>query len=270
MPFFRIPRLHLVELEDLSWFPGTLRDLATDYLQFVEDRLRFHEPVIPVLTDLLARAETDRLIDLCSGGVGPWLGLERDLRGAGVPVQVTLTDKYPHLQAFQRAADASGGRIDHSVAPIDAMDVPADLSGVRTLFNSFHHFRPSAARRVLQNAVDAKQPIAIFEIPDRTLFSLLSILLFSPLAVLFSTPLIRPFRWKRLLFTYPVPAVPFTCVWDGTVSQLRAYTTEELLELGRSVDREGYLWASGRSRIRETPLHMTYLTGFPRGVGTPP
>ena len=40
-----IPRLHLVELEDLRWFPTVVRDLATDYLSrsFHEDLRGQHE-----------------------------------------------------------------------------------------------------------------------------------------------------------------------------------------------------------------------------------
>jgi hypothetical protein len=39
-----LPRLQLVELEDLTWFPHTIRDLATDYLQFMETRFALHKP----------------------------------------------------------------------------------------------------------------------------------------------------------------------------------------------------------------------------------
>jgi hypothetical protein len=34
----RLPRLQLFELEDLAWFPRTIRNLATDYLQFMQER----------------------------------------------------------------------------------------------------------------------------------------------------------------------------------------------------------------------------------------
>lgn len=34
----RIPRLHLFELTDQSWFPATIRDLVTDYLHFIETK----------------------------------------------------------------------------------------------------------------------------------------------------------------------------------------------------------------------------------------
>ncbi len=39
-------------------------------------------------------------------------------------------------------------------ASIDALDVPAERPGLRTLFNAFHHLRPEQARAVLASAVE--------------------------------------------------------------------------------------------------------------------
>ena len=44
-----IPRLHLFELEDQPWFPAAIRDLATDYLHFMETTFAMHRPVVPLL-----------------------------------------------------------------------------------------------------------------------------------------------------------------------------------------------------------------------------
>jgi hypothetical protein len=64
------------------------------------------------------------------------------------------------------------------------------------------------------------------------------------------TPFMRPFLWKRLLFTYPLPCVPMICLWDGFVSQLRAYTPDELRALGGTGGRPdalaGWLHAAHR------------------------
>jgi hypothetical protein len=44
-----LPRLQLFELEDFAWFPATIRDLATEYLEFMQTKLKLHEPMLPVL-----------------------------------------------------------------------------------------------------------------------------------------------------------------------------------------------------------------------------
>ncbi len=78
-----IPRLHLFELEDQPWFPGVVRDLATDYLHFVEIRLALHRPVVGLLLEALRMTKLERVVDLCSGGSGPVLWLHKALADAG-------------------------------------------------------------------------------------------------------------------------------------------------------------------------------------------
>ena len=145
---------------------------------------------------------------------------------------------------------------------VDAAKVPPELTGFRTMFNSFHHFSPRAARDVLQCAVLAGQPIGIFEIPERSAATIVP-LLFTPLFVAIATPFIRPFQWRRLLWTYVLPLVPMTCWWDGLVSQLRAYTVPELHELALELGE--YDWEADRIPIGATAGHLTYLLGIPKG-----
>jgi hypothetical protein len=254
-----VKRFHLFELEDQSWFPAVVRDLATDYLQFIQTRLRIDRAMTPLVRRVLERSGATRIVDLCSGGSGPLLLLVTDLAAAGVPVHATLTDLYPNVPAFDAIAGASGGLIDYERAPVDARRVPAHLSGLRTIFNGFHHFRPTDARSVLHAAASAGQPIAIFELSERSLRTLPVLL--TPLFVWLVTPFMRPFRWRRLLWTYPLPLVPLTCLWDGIVSQLRAYTLEELRQM---CEGSGAMtWEAGKIPIAKGRGRLTYLIGFP-------
>ena len=177
-----IPRLHLFELEDLRWFPTVVRDLATDYLHFMEHRFQLHRPVVPLLKHLLVEAQCRDVIDLCSGGAGPVPALHEALAAEGISTRFTLTDLYPNVEAFERAAFRSGGAISFVRESVDARNVSRSLIGARTLFNSFHHFRPSAARTIIRDAVHAKQPLAIFEISERSL-PITLLLLITPLIV---------------------------------------------------------------------------------------
>jgi hypothetical protein len=171
-----------------------------------------------------------------------------------------MTDLYPNVPAFEEIATQSGGRIGFETRSVDARNVPSDLTGLRTIFNGFHHLRPADARSVLHAAAAARQPIAIFEASERAWRTLIPIL-FTPLFVLIATPFMRPFLWRRLLFTYLLPAVPFTCFWDGTVSQLRCYTLDELRELceGSAPMR----WEAGQIPIAKGRGRLTYLVGSP-------
>ena len=258
-----IPRLHLFELEDQSWFSSEIRNLATDYLEFIQKAFALHRPVLGLLTDALRAARVDRVVDLCSGGGGPVLALQKELAAQGVSVHFILTDRFPNLRAFERITLSSSGDISFVAESVDARNVPQDLQGLRTIFNGFHHFRPADARTVLQDAARAAQPIAVFEISSRTLGTLLPLVFLTPLLVWLTTPWIRPLRWRRLLWTYVIPLVPLTCWWDGIVSQLRAYNVGELERLAAEVGAANYTWQAGQAPIISVPGKLTYLVGLP-------
>jgi hypothetical protein len=260
-----LPRLHLFEIEDQPWCPVIVRDLATDYLHFLEAKFELHRPVVGLLGRLLRTTGATRVIDLCSGGGGPIPALQRALASEGLSVPFVLTDRFPNLDAFKRieAQQALDG-ISFIAGAVDARAVPAELIGVRTLFNAFHHFRPVDAVAVLRDAANRGQPIGIFEIPDRTFRNSVSTLLLVPLVVMLTTPWIRPFRWSRLLWTYVVPLVPLICWWDGVVSQLRAYRVDELEQLAAAAGAHSYTWEAGRIPIASMPGSLTYLLGVPR------
>lgn len=263
-------RLHLFEIEDQPWCPAPLRDAATDFLRFALHAGDSYAPAAPLLAELLREAGESAVVDLCSGGGGPWARLLPALRAEGVGPLVTLTDLYPNLDAFRRAAEGLGGALRYEPTPVDAAAVPARLRGVRTLFTGFHHFAPPAARALLRDAVRAGQPIAVFEATERSARGLLATAI-SPLLVLLATPLIRPLRLSRLVFTYLVPLVPLLVLWDGMVSCLRSYTAAEMAALAAEAEGAGgYRWRAGQARGRG-PIPVTYLIGVPArrtaGVG---
>jgi hypothetical protein len=255
-----VRRFHLLELEDQPWFPRVIRDLATDYLQFISTAFRMDRAMTPVIRRVLDENGTANIVDLCSGGSGPLLLIVKGLAADGVPVRATLTDLYPNVPAFREMAAQSDGRIAFETRPVDARAVPADLTGLRTIFNGFHHLRPEDARSVLHAAAAARQPIAIFEISERRWGTLIPIVL-TPLFVWIATPFMRPFLWRRLVWTYLIPAVPFTCLWDGIVSQLRAYTLDELRRL--AAGSAAMRWDAGQIPFAKGRGHVTYLVGSP-------
>jgi hypothetical protein len=85
---------------------------------------------------------------MCSGAGRPWSGLSRKLQGDAPALHVRLTDKYPNLRAFQNVRSAAGNHIAYYPDPVDAMKVPGELQGFRTMLSSFHHFSPEEARAI--------------------------------------------------------------------------------------------------------------------------
>ena len=160
-------RVHLFELGDLDWFPRTFHQYETDYLAFIAETFgMLSRGFIAPITRLLDRAPERRIIDICSGGAGPWLSLlPRISSSDSLEPTVILTDISPNIPAMERVRTMSKGRIDFIAEPVDATAVPGALQGARTLFNGFHHLRPAVARQVLADAATKGQPIGVFERP---------------------------------------------------------------------------------------------------------
>jgi hypothetical protein len=235
----------------------------TDFLCFTMERFAPYSVAAPLLARALTRMGEGRIVDLCSGGGGPWLDLVRRIPATGGPVvRVTLTDAFPNRAAYARLGQQTAGLVGGETESVPATQVPERLGGFRTLFTALHHFPPPAARAILADAVRRRSGIGVFEITERSFLSLIGMLVL-PLMVLLATPFIRPFRWSRLLLTYLVPLVPLAVWFDGTVSCLRSYTPAELLELARGLGDDGYTWDAGMVRSAPLVTRVTYLIGVP-------
>ncbi|MBW2280013.1 MAG: class I SAM-dependent methyltransferase [Deltaproteobacteria bacterium] len=264
----KIPRVHGIEIHEQPWCPPSLRDTATDYLQFVSNLTGAFSAIAPRLGEAIARSGESEVIDLCSGGGGPWLGLLAAFAPDAAPARVTLTDRFPNREAFERAVRESEGRIGFESESVDVMKVPARLRGFRTLFAALHHFRPADARAILADAAEHGQPIAIFEGTERRVSGLLAMIFLVPLMTLAVMPFVRPFRLSHLVWTYLIPAAPLVIGFDGFISCLRTYTSEELEELTAGLGGDDYVWEIGVERIGPGPMAIPFAIGAAAGQGT--
>ncbi len=160
-------RIQFIELHEQPWFPSSIRDAITDALQFGLNLVKAYAPIAPLLQSAVDASGSRSIVDMCSGGGGPWLDLSQKLHGNAPALHIWLTDKYPNLRAIQNMRSVSENHITFYPDPVDAMKVPGELKGFRTMFTSFHHFLPEVARAILQDAVDASQGIGIFEATRR-------------------------------------------------------------------------------------------------------
>ena len=190
------------------WFPPSLRHEITDALQFGLNLLKAYAPIAPLLQTMLDSARCRSIVDVCSGGGGPWLDLSRKLQPDGHVFQILLTDKYPNLWAFQNV-------------------------------------------------------IGIFEITRRAP-STISLMFAWALMTFVFTPLIRPFRWSRLLCTYVFPIIPLVLLFDGVVSCLRTYRPQELREIVKKLSGIEYQWEVGEYSRASGQVPITYLIGYPQ------
>ncbi|MFK7798225.1 MAG: hypothetical protein AB8E82_12280 [Aureispira sp.] len=166
-------RIHLFEFEDQKWFPSFLRNYLTDFLQYLSNKSRLYQPIVPLLTQKLKDNKVDSIIDLASGGGGALLWLNQELQKEIPHLNIVLTDYYPNLAAFERTRQLANN-VEYIPNAVDVRKVPDYLQGFRTQFLSFHHFRPVDAQKILQNAVDKRASIGIFEGQDRSFLSIVA------------------------------------------------------------------------------------------------
>ena len=254
-------RRHLVELEDLAWWPRIFRDGVTDFLVVAQRTTKFYSAFASRLAGALKRSQSTQVIDLCSGAGGPWPDLLPALRNEGIEVSVCLTDKYPNTTALE-AVSRQMPEVRFEPAQVSATEVPSQLLGFRTLFTSFHHFAPAEAREILAAAVRDRQGIAIFESTARNPVAL-AMMLFVPITVWLLTPRVRPFRWSSLLWTYVLPVLPAAVLLDGLTSCLRTYTASEMLSLAHEAGGGAFTWEAGTQRPPGCPFSVPYLIGIP-------
>ncbi len=253
-------RCQLFEFSDLPWWPDMLRTYSLDYLLAVAARFRPFSPKIDLILKAMDAVGTDRIVDLCSGVGGPWPHLAVDIaKQRGEPVRLSLSDMFPDPRLEPVIASIPGATYERE--SVDARNVPPRLTGMRTIFNGFHHFQPDEARQILQDAVRNGQPIAVFEMVERT-WSYSAFLLLTPLLVSLVTLKIRPFRLSRLLLTFVLPVIPLCMLWDSLVSALRCYTVAELQAMVEGLEGQDYVWEAGT--YRQGMLPVTYIVGYPR------
>ncbi len=183
-------RFQLIEIEDQSWLPNGIRDALTDYLQSMTDRTKPYSPIAPKLERAVELSRAKHITDLCSGGAGSWVSLQKDWRQAA-SMKILLTDKFPNVPAFQQAKFVSNGAIDFASEAVDAANVPEKLDGFRKLFAAFHHFRPVQARAILKDAVEKRQGIAVFEATHRSALAIALMFLLPFMALIFTPLFVR-------------------------------------------------------------------------------
>ena len=164
MPKIVPARIHGFELHEQSWLPETLRNALTEWLRVLWEYSRAEVVIAPLLEAAIVSSGAEQIVDLCSGRSGPVLGVQAELARRGIQIPVILTDKFPDREALKALAVNSRGTVTACLDSIDAASLPQQLTGFRTLFNSFHHFRPADARGILSAACVDRQPIGIFEI----------------------------------------------------------------------------------------------------------
>jgi hypothetical protein len=241
------------EIHDQPWFPGYFRDLVTEALEAIWNQNRTYYPIAGRLREAVAASGAERIVDLCSGGGGPWASLYDEV-AAGRALTVCLTDLYPNALLHRKTVRGVASWPE----PVDARHVPTELTGFRTMFSSFHHFDPEAARAILADAFERREGIAIFEGARPNAWTILAVTAVPFLGVRAALTS-KPLRWDRILWSCVLPVVPAVLWIDGVLSCLRSYSLDDLRELTRGLEAPDYRWQIGDQPGGPVPIR--YLIG---------
>jgi hypothetical protein len=96
-----------------------------------------------------------------------------------------------------------------------------------TMFNAFHHFSEDEQRSICHKITNANANAYFVEILFPSPLHLLKTFIATTIGVLFLSPFIKPFSWKRLLFTYIIPINILTISIDGIISVFKSKTVKQ-------------------------------------------
>jgi len=230
----------LFELEDKAWFPNELRTMQTQYIGWLVKSFGLYRDVIPLLKKHMP-SNTHCIQDLCSGSGDPLIYVKEQLDNSDL--HFFLSDLYP-------PANPRELEVHYRADSIDALKVRATGGTFYTMFNALHHFNAEQRAQLMQQLGTSGFMFA--EILQPRIFDALKIAFVTTLGQLFLAPFVKPFRIKRLLYTYVLPINLMTIFWDGMVSVLRAISHRQLeQELKRNcpehcvyhLHRVGPFWA---------------------------
>lgn len=254
-------RIHLFEIHDLALCPDVVRNGVTETLRALLEYSSLSDFLAERVGEFVDRTDKENLIDLGTGGGGPVLSIASQLNEEGYDLDWILSDQYPNEQTRTLIESRGLPGVRYDPESIDAMNVPEQHDGFRTLFNCLHHFRPNAVRDIFQDAANSSSPILVVEMPGRNFTNFLSLLM-APVFSVVMRPLIRPVQAEKWLLTYLLPVIPFVMFWDSIVSGLRAYSVEELHEITSEIN--GMDWEVG-TWVPDATFRgkITYVFGCP-------
>lgn len=212
------------EFEDQPWFPEHWRRWQMDYIRFAVHLLR---PYRKLRAPFGNPREGLVWVDLASGTGGPARLLLKKWNAQGVPsIELNLTDRFP---------------TNETISAIDVLEDELPRANGYTMFNAFHHFDGDQQQRILKKMSRAEWAI-IAEPLNRSAFTLLGVFLLTGPFHFLLAPLVRPFSWARLFWTYLIPVVPFVTCWDGLVSVCRIPRKNDFIHLAEEASTSEFNW----------------------------
>lgn len=259
--------MRLFEFGDLSWIPGWYHVNLRKYLIFFYRVFGYFRLWVPATAAFIEHTQADAYVELGSGG-----GETLRLVVSELPPELIanrrfiLTDIHPVPDFVERINREPGSSFVYFPEPVDASAIPEPLRHPRIFINSFHHFSPVEAHRILDSSLREGQAVLILEYVRNSPLGYLSMLT-GPLVVWLTLPFVvsRQQLPIMLVVTYLLPIFPLMMLWDGFVSCRRAYRQKSLQSMLADLPYPVEL----RYEVKRSllyPAGVTAVTVMPRGL----
>lgn len=265
-------RIQLFEFEDQPWFPAWMRTSLTRVIRVLLKVMGITKLSAQLIKEKMDECGASQIVDLGSGAGGVMIDVFEEMKAeekTSTP-NFILTDLYPSKEHINYVNQLHHEKLNYKEEPVNALSLESAPEGLKTMFNAFHHLRPSSAQEMLQKAAKSKSPLLIYEMADNSIPSILW-WLFLPISLvivavmcLFLTPLVRPLTFKQLFFTYLIPIIPITYAWDGQASYPRIYTFEDIKELLSGIDQSSYSFEVEYLKNHKGKKQGYYIFGYPK------
>jgi hypothetical protein len=216
--------MHLFEFNDLPHVPHTLRLTLLELMQFCNRVFRsFNQRAAQAAVDHARQKGCDTIVELGAGGAPLTSLLAETAERDGL--RLVPCDLYPDMATYRELEANHPGAVKPIYTPVD-FSTPHDFgkATLAVLVGTFHHVPPAERAKTLQALTASAGQVMVFE-PLRNTPLSISLALTSIVPVLL-LPLYRfgsAGTWRRILWCWLLPVVPFVFLWDGVVSCLRQW-----------------------------------------------
>jgi len=223
-------RVHIPQISNQTWFPSFLRQHIHEFMTWFVGKVGAAKPFMPIIEEGLQYA--DQIIEI------------EQTVGAGFETII------PYLDAAV------------PIKTVGLKGFSVNQKGLYISVNAFHQLRETEAQYLLEEIAKSRNPVAIVEGNNDSLWQVFGMTIIVPLTVLLTAPFVKPFRFSRLILTYLIPILPIVTFIDGAIALTRLYATSDLDELSGSIKESNYTWRSGKLDNGRGGK-IIYLLGYP-------
>lgn len=236
-----------LQVSQSHWAPDFIKEQVPEFLDYIVGMVEANKPFLPLIRSDKSKPSF-YLIAPEVGGSSVLLGKELHKEFPENQINI-ITDNLPEARLqhfkqlfpdinvwgnFTRLSDVSKGE--------------DGASKVAVSINHAHLLSDGELVSQLKRMTQDFDQIVIGEGNNKSIRQVIGMLLLSPLVACVCGPLVKPFKWSRLFFTYVIPLIPFTIAWDGMVALFKIRSPESIKAL---VEGEGQLqsewtWESGK------------------------